>query len=35
MDDIRNMVQTLKEFDIRSYELEFTGYCPKCRQEKK
>jgi Fur family ferric uptake transcriptional regulator len=35
MDDIRNMIQTLRELDIRSYELEFTGYCPKCRQEKK
>jgi Fur family ferric uptake transcriptional regulator len=34
LDDIRKIIYSLTEFEITSYELEFTGLCPKCKQAK-
>jgi Fur family ferric uptake transcriptional regulator len=34
LDDIRKIIHSLAEFEITSYELEFTGLCPKCKQAK-
>jgi Fe2+ or Zn2+ uptake regulation protein len=34
-DDIQKIVQTLTDFEIKSYEVIFTGLCPECKLTKK
>ena len=32
LDDIRKIIQSLNGFEVKTYELNFTGVCPQCKQ---